>query len=73
MYKIDEDEFYSINQLKNKVAFIRKLSELGGSNLSNITSEQIATIFIEIEDVLEDIISKVKMTIQDEPLTAPSE
>lgn len=73
MYKIDEDEFYSINQLKNKVAFIRKLSELGGSNLSNITSEQIATIFIEIEDVLDDVISKVKMTIQDEPLTAPFE
>lgn len=73
MYKIDEDEFYSINQLKNKVAFIRKLSELGGSNSSNITSEQVATIFIEIEDVLDEVISKIEMIIQDEPLTAPSE
>jgi len=73
MYKIDEDEFYSITQLKNKVAFIRKLSELGGSNSPNITSEQVATIFIEIEDVLDEVISKIEMTIQDEPLTAPSE
>ena len=73
MYKIDEDEFYSITQLKNKVAFIRKLSELGGSNSPNITSEQVATIFIEIEDVLDEVISKIEMIIQDEPLTAPSE
>lgn len=73
MYKIDEDEFYSITQLKNKVAFIRKLSELGGSNSPNITSEQVATIFIEIEDVLDEVISKIEMIIQDEPLTVPSE
>ncbi len=73
MYKIDEDEFYSITQLKNKVAFIRKFAELGGSNSPNITSEQVATIFIEIEDVLDEVISKIEMIIQDEPLTAPSE
>lgn len=73
MYMVDEDEIYSINQLKNKVAFIRKLSELGGSNSPNITSEQIATIFTEIEDGLHQFITKLEIAKKAQPLIQPSE
>lgn len=61
MYKIDEDNVYTIDQVINKVAFIRKLSELGGNQSTDITSEQIATIFIELEDQLKSIRSKIEL------------
>lgn len=61
MYKIDEDNVYTIEQVINKVAFIRKLSELGGDQSTHLTSEQIATIFIELEDQLQSIRSKIEL------------
>lgn len=61
MYKIDEDEVYNIQQVINKVAFIRKISELGGDQSTYLTSEQIATIFIELEDQLQNIRSKIEL------------
>ncbi|MFH7805663.1 hypothetical protein [Acinetobacter sp. BSP-53] len=61
MYKIDEDNVYTIEQVINKVAFIRKLSELGGDQSTYLTSEQIATIFIELEDQLKSIRSKIEL------------
>lgn len=69
MFKIGEDELYNLRQLKNKVAFIRKLSELGGGNSLDITSEQMTTIFTEIEDELFSFLSKIENTTQDEPST----
>jgi len=61
MYKIDEDNVYTIEQVIKKVAFIRKLSELGGNQSTDLTSEQIATIFIELEDQLENVRSKIEL------------
>jgi len=61
MYKIDENEVYTIKQVINKVALIRKLSELGGDQSPDISSEQIATVFSELEDQLKDIISKIEL------------
>lgn len=73
MYSITEDEVYSIEQLKNKVTVFRTLSELGGNQVTQLTSEQIATVFIEIEDQLNDILASVQTTIQVQTLTEPSE
>lgn len=61
MYKIDENDVYTIEQVINKVAFIRKLSELGGDQSTYLTSKQIATIFIELEDQLTDVRSKIEL------------
>ena len=35
---------------------IRKLAENGGERSVNITSEQLATIFVDFEDMLQEII-----------------
>lgn len=61
MFKIDEDEVYTIDQIINKVTFIRKITELGGDQSTYLTSEQIATIFIELEDQLINIRSKIEL------------
>ena len=61
MFKIDEDEVYTIDQIINKVTFIRKITELGGDQSTYLTSEQIATIFIELEDQLINIRANIEL------------
>lgn len=56
MYIIDEEQFSCIKQVINKMTVIRKLAENGGERSVNITSEQLATIFVDFEDMLQEII-----------------
>ncbi len=61
MYKIDENEVYTLEQIINKVALIRKLSELGGDQSTDLSAEQIATVFTELEDQLLDVRSRIEL------------
>lgn len=56
MYIIDEEQFSCIKQVINKMTVIRKLAENGGERSVNITSEQFTTIFVDFEDMLQEII-----------------
>ncbi|ATU46291.1 hypothetical protein CS557_12690 [Acinetobacter junii] len=59
MYQLNEESYYILRQLKNKVAFIREISGSGSGTHKVVTSEQIATIFDELEYQIDDILSGV--------------
>jgi len=66
MYQINEDAYYILRQLKNKVAFIRGITDAGIESKphSIVTTDQISTIFNEMEQQLEEILKGVELTSQ---------
>ncbi len=74
MYLINEDAYYELNRLKNKVAFIRKLSDAGTESLEYdvVSKEQISTIFNELDDQIQEILKGVA-TNPPKPLIESSE
>lgn len=65
MYKLDEEQFSCIKQVISKMIVIRKLAENGGERSINLTSEQFATIFIDLEDSLQEIVENINMDQSD--------
>lgn len=74
MYQINEEAFYILEQLKNKVGFIRRINDAGVQTASHaiVTSEQISTIFNEMEIQLDEILKGIELNPQ-RPLTESSE
>ncbi|RJL74408.1 hypothetical protein [Acinetobacter radioresistens] len=60
MFKLNENELYELRQLKNKVSFILALNLKGGDTSPDITSTELATIFGEINQQLETVISNIE-------------
>lgn len=73
MYFIDENEVHTIEQVINKVTLVRKLSDLGRNQDTHMTSDEVATLFMELEDQLKEIRSGIKSINQAVPLDVPSE
>ena len=71
MYQINEEAYYILCQLKNKVAFIREIS--GNGTHKVVTPEQIATIFDEMEYQLDDILNGISEATLLQPLNESSE
>ena len=65
MYAIDEENYSCIKQVINKMTVIRKLAENGGERSINLTSEQFASIFIDLEDNLQEIVQSINMDQSD--------
>lgn len=63
MYQINEDAYYELYRLKNKVAFIRKLSDAGTESheYNVVTKEQISTIFNELDDQIQEILKGIEL------------
>lgn len=61
MYQLNEDSYYILQQLKNKVGFIRRISTTGtgSEHIEVVTTEQIVTIFNEIEIQLDEIMEGI--------------
>lgn len=74
MYQINEDAYFELNRLKNKVAFIRKLSDAGTDSMKYdvVTKEQISTIFNELDDQIQEILKGVVLN-PPKPSTESSE
>ncbi|ENX35805.1 hypothetical protein [Acinetobacter courvalinii] len=66
MYQINEDAYSELNRLKNKVAFIRKLSDAGieSHEYDVVTKEQISTIFNELDDQIQEILKGIELNPQ---------
>lgn len=66
MYQLNEDSYYILEQLKNKVGFIRRINDSGVKSTQHaiVTSEQIATIFSEMEIQLDEIINGIELKPQ---------
>ena len=65
MYAIEEEQYFCIKQVINKMTVIRKLAENGGERSINLTSEQFASIFIDLEDNLQEIVQNINMDQSD--------
>lgn len=65
MYAIEEEQYFCIKQVINKMTIIRKLAENGGERSINLTSEQFASIFIDLEDNLQEIVQNINMDQSD--------
>lgn len=65
MYTIDEEQFSCIKKVINKMTVIRKLAENGGERSISFTSEQFATIFIDLEDELQELVQNINMDQSD--------
>lgn len=74
MYQLNEESYYLLQQLKNKVGFIRRISTTGRGveNIEVISVEQIATIFDEMEHQLDNILTGVEGTKLLQPLDESS-
>lgn len=66
MYQLNEDSYYILEQLKNKVGFIRRINDAGVKSTQHaiVTSEQIATIFNEMEIQLDEVMNGIEITPQ---------
>lgn len=71
MYQLNEEAYYILRQLKNKVAFIREISGQGTNKV--VTSEQIATIFDEMESQLDEALEGITETKLLQPSSVSSE
>lgn len=74
MYQLNEDSYYILQQLKNKVGFIRRISTtgIGSKHIEVVTTEQIVTIFNEMEIQLDEIMDGIATT-PEKSLTQSSE
>jgi len=74
MYQLNEDAYIELNRLKNKVAFIRKLSDAGveSHEYDVVTKEQISTIFNELDDQIQEVLKGIQISSQS-PSTESSE
>lgn len=66
MYQLNEEAYYILCQLKNKVGFIRRISATGtgSEHIEVVTTEQIITIFNEMEIQLDDVMDGIEITPQ---------
>ena len=66
MYQINEEAYYGLEQLKNKVGFIRRINDVGVKSNQHaiVTSEQISTIFNEMETQLDEILKGIETNPQ---------
>lgn len=65
MQVINEQGVNALNELKNKLAFLRKTSGFGEESLS-ITSEELGTIFTDLEDLLTTAMTNLEANHQQE-------
>lgn len=66
MYQLNEDSYYILQQLKNKVGFIRRINDAGVKSTQHaiVTSEQISTIFNEMEIQLDEVLNDIELKPQ---------
>lgn len=66
MYQINEDAYYNLRQLKNKVEFIRRINDAGCEQTQHaiVTSEQISTVFSEMEIQINEILQGIDINRQ---------